>query len=885
VPTPILATKLHIPAPRSKVVLRSRLIERLNEGLHSKLTLISAPAGFGKTTLVSEWVAGCERSAAWLSLDQGDNDPTRFLIYVVAALRTIEANIGKRVLGMLQSPQPPPAESILTALLNEIASLPRDIVLVLDDYHVIDSKPIDFALTYLIEHLPPQMRLVIATREDPDLALARLRAGDQLTELRVTDLRFDTTEAAEFLNQVMHLTLSTDDIAALETRTEGWIAGLQLAAISLQGQKDVTSFIKSFTGSHNFVMDYLVEEVLQQQSDSVQTFLLRTSILDRLCGPLCDAVLLDRSASGQETLEYLEQANLFIVPLDNERLWYRYHHLFSDLLRQRLNQSTTSSASSPGKERMSVNELHIRASEWYESSGLEIEAFHHATAAKDYERAERLIEGKGMPLHFRGAVSPVLNWLASLPTTVLDALPSLWTSYASVLLVTGQTTAAEPKLQAAEAALKDAEPNEKNRDLIGRIAAIRATAATSQNQIETIIAESRRALEYLHPNNLAFRTSTACKLGYAYHLQGNRAAAKQAYTEVVSIGQASGNTIFTLLATIGLGGLQEAENNLYQAAQTFQRVLQELGDPPLPFASEAQLGLGRICYEWNDLDAAKQHAQLSGQLARQIEHNDRIVTCEIFLARLKLAQGDVAGATAILSEAAQCVRQNNFTHRMPEVAAAQVLTSLRQNKLEAAANLVQTYQLPVSNARVSLASGDSSAALAALEPFRREVEAKGWEDERLKVMVLQAVALYAHGEKNNAMQLLGETLALAEPGGFIRIFIDEGSPMAELLSEAAVEGVMPAYVARLVGAFEAEKQASASISHRTPTPQPLIEPLSQRELEVLQLIADGLSNREIAARLFLAEVTVKGHNQRIFGKLQVQRRTEAVARARELGLL
>ena len=884
-PTPILATKLHIPAPRSKVVLRSRLIERLNEGLHSKLTLISAPAGFGKTTLVSEWVAGCERSAAWLSLDQGDNDPTRFLIYVVAALRTIEANIGKRVLGMLQSPQPPPAESILTALLNEIASLPRDIVLVLDDYHVIDSKPIDFALTYLIEHLPPQMRLVIATREDPDLALARLRAGDQLTELRVTDLRFDTTEAAEFLNQVMHLTLSTDDIAALETRTEGWIAGLQLAAISLQGQKDVTSFIKSFTGSHNFVMDYLVEEVLQQQSDSVQTFLLRTSILDRLCGPLCDAVLLDRSASGQETLEYLEQANLFIVPLDNERLWYRYHHLFSDLLRQRLNQSTTSSASSPGNERMSVNELHIRASEWYESSGLEIEAFHHATAAKDYERAERLIEGKGMPLHFRGAVSPVLNWLASLPTTVLDALPSLWTSYASVLLVTGQTTAAEPKLQAAEAALKDAEPNEKNRDLIGRIAAIRATAATSQNQIETIIAESRRALEYLHPNNLAFRTSTACKLGYAYHLQGNRAAAKQAYTEVVSIGQASGNTIFTLLATIGIGGLQEAENNLYQAAQTFQRVLQELGDPPLPFASEAQLGLGRICYEWNDLDAAKQHAQQSGQLARQIEHNDRIVTCEIFLARLKLAQGDVAGATAILSEAAQSVRQNNFTHRMPEVAAAQVLTSLRQNKLEAAANLVQTYQLPVSNARVSLASGDSSAALAALEPFRREVEAKGWEDERLKVMVLQAVALYAHGEKNNAMQLLGETLALAEPGGFIRIFIDEGSPMAELLSEAAVQGVMPAYVARLVGAFEAEKQASASISHRSPTPQPLIEPLSQRELEVLQLIADGLSNREIAARLFLAEVTVKGHNQRIFGKLQVQRRTEAVARARELGLL
>lgn len=885
-PTPILATKLYIPAPRSKVVLRPRLIEQLNEGLHRKLTLISAPAGFGKTTLVSEWVAGCERSAAWLSLDQGDNDPTRFLIYVVAALRTIEANFGKGVLGMLQSSQPPPTESILTSLLNEIASVPRDIVLVLDDYHVIDSKPIDDALTFLIEHLPPQMRLVIATREDPDLALARLRAGDQLTELRVTDLRFDPSEAAEFLNQVMDLTLSTDDIAALETRTEGWIAGLQLAAISLQGQKDVSGFIKSFTGSHSFVMDYLVEEVLHRQPESVQTFLLRTSILDRLCGPLCDAVLLDPTASGQETLEYLEQANLFIVPLDNERRWYRYHHLFSDLLRQRLNQSaTTSSASSPGNERMSVNELHIRASEWYESSGLEIEAFHHATAAKDYERAERLIEGKGMPLHFRGAVAPVLNWLASLPTTVLDARPSLWTSYASVLLVTGQTTGAEPKLRAAEAALKDAEPNEKNRDLIGRIAAIRATAATSQNQIETLIAESRRALEYLHPNNLAFRTSTACKLGYAYHLQGNRAAAKKAYTEVVSIGQASGNTIFTLLATMGLGGLQESENQLHQAAQTFQRVLQEMGDPPLPFASEAQLGLGRICYEWNDLDAAKQHAEQSGQLARQIEHNDRIVTCEVFLARLELAQGDVAGAAAILSEAAQSVRQNNFTHRMPEVAAAQVLTLLRENKLEAAANLAQTYELPISLARVSLASGDASAALAALEPFRREIEAKGWEDERLKIMVLQAVALHAHGEKNKAIQLLSETLVLAEPGGFIRTFIDEGSPMAELLSEAAVQGVMTEYVTTLLGVFEAEKQAKVNISHRTRTPQPLIEPLSQRELEVLQLIADGLSNREIGERLFLAEITIKGHNQRIFGKLQVQRRTEAVARARELGLL
>jgi LuxR family transcriptional regulator, maltose regulon positive regulatory protein len=881
---PILATKLYMPPLRPKVVFRPRLIERLNEGLHGKLILISAPAGFGKTTLVSEWVAGFERPSAWLSLDEGDNDPARFLAYLVAALQTITANIGKGVLGMLQSPQPPPSESILTALLNEITTIPDNFVLILDDYHVIDARPIDHTLTFLVEHLPPQMHLVIATREDPQLPLARLRVRGQLTELRVTDLRFTPSEAAEFLNQRMALNLSAEDITALEARTEGWIAGLQLAAISLQGHKDATSFIKSFTGSHHFVLDYLVEEVLQQQSESVQTFLLRTSILDRLCGPLCDAVLLDPSAASQETLGYLEHANLFIVPLDDERRWYRYHHLFADLLRQRLHQST---ASSIGDEIAGVAELHRRASAWYEDNGFELEAFHHATAAGDVEHAERLIEGKGMPLHFRGAVTPVLNWLKSLPTTVLDDHPSLWTAYASVLLVTGQVTSVEQTLHSAEAALQDAEPDDKTRDLIGRIAAIRATAAVNQNQVETIIDQSRRALEYLHPNNLAFRTSTICKLGYVYHLQGDRAAASQAYTEVISIGQASGNMIFTLIATIGLGVLQEGENQLYLAAQTYRRVLQLFGDQPLPFASEAYLGLARLLYEWNDLDAAQQHAQQSIELARLIENTDRVVACEVFLAGLKLVRGDAASAAAILAKAGQSVRQHNFVYRMPEVAAAQVLTLLHQGNLAAAAELAETHELPISQARVHLAQGDASTALALLEPLRRQAEAKGWEDERLKVMVLQAVAHLAHGEKDKAVELMGEVLTLAEPGGFIRLFIDEGAPMAHLLSEAAAYGIMPDYVGKLLAVFETEKQKSEDKSSLPPASpaQPLIEPLSQRELEVLRLIAQGLSNREIGERLFLALITVKGHNQRIFGKLHVQRRTEAVARARELGLL
>ncbi len=436
-PTPILATKLYVPPTQPSVVHRPRLTERPNEGLDRRLTLISAPAGFGKTTLLSEWVATLPRPAAWLSLDEGDNDPTRFLAYLVSALRTVAENIGEGVLGALESPQPPPTESVLTALLNEINTVPDDFALVLDDYHVVDSRPVDDALTFLLEHLPPRMHLIIAPREDPNLPLARLRARGQLTELRAADLRFTPSEAAEFLNQMMGLDLSEEDIAALETRTEGWIAGLQLAAISMRGREDATGFIESFTGSHHFVLDYLVEEVLGQQSESVQAFLLSTSILDHLCGPLCDAVLQDSSASGQETLEYLEHANLFLAPLDDERRWYRYHHLFAELLRQRLHQSATSST---GDERGSVAELHRRASIWYEDNGLKIEAFQHAAAANDVERAERLIEGEGAPLHFRGAGAPVLNWLESLPKTVLDARPSLWMTYASALMMTGQQT-------------------------------------------------------------------------------------------------------------------------------------------------------------------------------------------------------------------------------------------------------------------------------------------------------------------------------------------------------------------------------------------------------------------------------------------------------------
>ena len=495
--TPILATKLYIPQPRSKIVLRPRLIERLNEGLYAsrKLTLISAPAGFGKTTLVNELVAVCERPVAWLSLDESDNDPARFLTYLVAALQTIMANIGAGVLGVLQSPQPQSTESILTALLNEITTIPDPFMLVLDDYHLIDAKPVDQALTFLLEHLPPQMHLVIATREDPHLPLARLRARDQLTELRAADLRFTTSEAAEFLNQVMGLNISADDIAALEARTEGWIAGLQLAALSMQGQTDTAGFIKSFTGSHHFVLDYLIEEVLQHQSESIQTFLLRTSILDRLCGPLCDAVSGSSSASGQETLEYLERANLFIVTLDTERRWFRYHHLFADLLRQRLEKV---------KE---FAEFHLRASQWHEENSDLGSAFHHAISAGDYVRATGLAETawQGMNGSFQSVAW--LGWVKKLPEDVIRVHPVLCTQLGRAFADAGEPEASEFRLQDAERCLdgSDVANEAQLKPLPAIIALVRASNAQMQGDLATTVKYAELARQIIPEDNFVLR--------------------------------------------------------------------------------------------------------------------------------------------------------------------------------------------------------------------------------------------------------------------------------------------------------------------------------------------------------------------------------------------
>lgn len=887
---PIVSTKLYIPPLRDESVLRPRLVERLNSGLRRKLTLISASTGFGKTTLAGEWLAGCGRPAAWLSLDESDNDPSRFLTYLIAAWQTIEKGIGEGALAMLHSPKPS-IESIVALIINDFVSVRTNAILVMDDYHVIEAGPIHDAVSFLIERMPPNIHLVIATRRDPDFPLGRLRSRNEITEIRAPDLRFTYAEAESFLNRAMKLGLSSEQISMLEARTEGWIAGLQLAAISLNSHTDVSGFIESFSGSHRYVLDYLIEEVLSAQPAGIQRFLLQTSILDRLCGPLCDAVMKGGGLDAQPTLEYLERANLFLVPLDDERRWYRYHHLFADLLRQRLGSDPNRGGMSDqeGEALQDASELHLRASAWFEDNGFELEAFRHAAAAGDNERAAKLMEGGGMPLLFRGAVTEALQWLDSLPMRIVQETPSLSVLHASALLMIGHISVVEHKLQAAETALLGMPQDEKTRDLTGHIASIRATVAVSQHQADAIIEQSLRALDHLHPDNLPVRTAAVWSLGYAYQLKGDRGAAWKAYTEAIAISERIGHFIIRIMASLGLAALQELDNRLDLAEETYRRILQIVGDTPMPAISEAHLGLAKISFERNDIEASERHLKISMKHAQLLENTDRFIACELANARLQLAKGDLEGASSTAERAERFARRQSFDHQLPYIASVQADVLLRRGNSASAERLAREYELPLSMARARLAQGDAAGAIAVLELYCRELEAKGWENERLRAIVVLALAYDRLGETDHALHALAEALAMAETGGFIRLFTEEGAPMARLLSIASNRAVRPLYTGKLLAIFIAEGWKSDTDLSETQAPakaaNPLIEPLSMREQDVLRLIAEGLSNQEIGERLFLALSTVKGYNRNIFDKLQVQRRTEAVARARELGLL
>lgn len=908
--TPILATKLYLPPARSALVLRPRLTERLNDGLHRKLILISAPAGFGKTTLVSAWIEEIEHPAAWLSLDEGDNDPVRFLAYLVAALQTIEPGIGAGVLGDLQSPQPPSTEGVLTALLNEITTFPHNFILVLDDYHLIDTQPVDNALAFLVEHLPAQMHLVITTREDPQLPLARLRARGHLTELRAAELRFTATEAAEFLNQVMGLRLSAADITALEDRTEGWIAGLQLAALSMQNRPDVPGFIQAFAGDHRYIVDYLVEEVLQRQPPPVRNFLLQTAILDRLSGPLCDAVA--GQEGGNARLDALERGNLFIVPLDDKRQWYRYHHLFAEVL----------SAHLRAEQPEQIFVLHKRASEWYERNGSPADAIHHALAAEDFARAADLIE-RAVPATRRNRQeSTLLGWLKALPTELFRHRPVLSVHFAGTLLQTGQLDGVEARLQDAERWLdksaNNGEPpifmDEKDfRHLPALVAMYYAGMALVRGDVTSAMSSARRVLELAPGDDNFLRGAASAILGLASWTGGDLDTAYRMYTDGMAYLQRAGYISDAIGGSIAPADIRIAQGRLHEAMGLYERGLQlaaEQGAPLLRGTADMYVGLSEIKREQNDLAVATQHLLTSKAQGDHTGFPQFPYRRRVAMAQIQQAQGDLDGALELLHQAER-LYVSDFHPNVRPVVALKARVWVAQGRLGEAIDWARGQNLSVANelsylhefehitlARLLLAQGTGGSAAAPirevigfLERLLKAAVDGGRMGSAIEILIVQALAHRARGDIPAALLPLQRALTLAEPEGYIRIFVDEGRPMQQLLLEAARRGVMPDYTSKLLSALAAEQESRADEPHLPapskvpPASQLLIEPLSQRELDVLRLFKTELSGPEIARELVIGLSTVRTHTKSIYSKLNVDNRRAAVRRAAELNLL
>ncbi|UCG26275.1 MAG: helix-turn-helix transcriptional regulator [Chloroflexota bacterium] len=956
----LLQTKLFIPPVRPNLVPRPRLIERLNQGLQlgHRLSLISAPAGFGKTTLAAEWLSGLTQTdaitrspahphtptplhpntrshTAWLSLDERDNDLTRFLAYFVAALQTIKAGIGEGVLGMVQSPQPPPTDSVLTALLNDIVAIPEDFVLVLDDYHLIESRPVgastsgdtlsnvDETLAFLLEHQPPRMHLVIATREDPNLPLARLRVRGQLTELRAADLRFTSAEAAGFLNRAMGLDLSAEEIAALETRTEGWIAGLQMAALSMQGRDDTAAFIQAFAGSHHFVFDYLVGEVLGRQPEHVRSFLLQTSILDRLSGPLCDAVRFGFAKSvssssrtalagqqdGAGTLGALERDNLFVVPLDDKRQWYRYHHLFADVLQARLLEEMPDQ----------VSTLHGRASEWYEQNGSPADSIRHALAARDFERAAGLVELAWPEMDWSFQSDAWLGWVKALPDDLVRARPVLSVGYAWALLNIGQLEAGEARLRDAERWLEatedmaerpEARPagmivvdEEQFRSLPASIASAHVYYAQALGDAAGTVMYARQALDLLPEGDHQERGRVAVLLGLAYWARGSLEEAHQSFADAMADFQLAGNIVYAISFTFILADIRLVQGRLREAISTYERSLRlaaDQGEPELQGAAYQYLGLSELHRELGDLDAARQYMLRSEELGDQSEVY-RYRWCRA-QAQITTAQGDLDDALNLLDEAERSFDYRNPIPDVRPTAALKTRVWIAQGRLTEAMGWAHERGLSVDEdlsylrefehatlARLLIAQYRSERieraihdGIGLLERLLKAAEEGGRIGSFIEILLLQALAYHALSDIPRALDALERALTLAEPEGYVQIFVEEGQPMVELLRKMKSEAEgMKEYAQKLLDAYAKQKEIHPSSF----IPHPSLDPLSQRELEVLRLLETELTGPEIARELTISLNTMRTHTKNIYGKLGVNNRRAAVRRAVELRLL
>jgi LuxR family maltose regulon positive regulatory protein len=886
----LLRTKFYVPPIRSTQIARQRLSDLINTGMEQSLILVSAPAGYGKTTLVSSWLKEKQIPSAWLSLDGGDNDPVRFLQYLITALSPLASGIEVEAYGMLQGIQPAQFEYVINLMVNELSSFPEPFVLVLDDFHVIQSESVQKILAYLLEHLPPQMHLALLSRTDPPLPLSRLRARNKLTDIRADQLRFTREEIAAFLNDVMGLALSADDLSAMETRTEGWIVSLQLAALSMRSSKDIHSFVSAFTGSHHYVMDYLVEEVLGLQPKKVCDFLMQTSILDQMCGPLCESVIdadPEEPVDGQAMLEALERMNLFVIPLDDERCWYRYHHLFADVLRKRLEQHY------PG----SLPRLHQRASLWFEQNGLIPEAIRHSLTGGDQDRVIQLIEQYGAILVLSGEYNALSNWIKAVESRS-QTHPWIHIIKAWLFILTGQPERAEELLQIAEKLISSLEADTQNKLMQGAIATGRAYRSFINGDTNRTATFARQAMEDLPGVDLisrSIRSIATALLGDACLMNGELEEARRAYTEARKIGQAAGDVHVIMIVNCALGRIFMEQGLLHQAAEIYAEALQMATRPDgrkAATAGEVYAELSQVSYEWNNLDTTLEQVHNCISLCRQWGHQPFQAIGSIMLARLEQIQGHPEAALEAMNIAENLTREHHFAFKYTVwVKHALVRLWIAQGNLEKASHIVQESGITIKDEisfvrepeflallRLLLAQGDYDASLVLSRRILKKAETARQIGRIIEVLVLQALIFEGRKELDQALTALKKALSLAKPEKYIRTFTDEGEPMARLLHLARSRQIETEYVSALLSVFE---KAAGSTQ---PPPKLLTEPLTAREVEVLKLIEAGHSNQEIAEKLVISFTTVKRHISNIYTKLGVRSRTQAVAIGKELKL-
>jgi LuxR family maltose regulon positive regulatory protein len=865
----LIATKLHIPRPRPGVISRERLDERLVEGASRILTLVSAPAGFGKTTAVSDWIHRGSQKVGWVSLNRADNDPGRFWSYVLGALQTVQAGLGGPAASLLTSPQQPAPESFLTVLVNEAADVDGRFGVILEDYHVIDNEAIHEGLTFLLEHLPEQMHVVIVTRADPPLPLVRLRARDELTEIRADDLRFTEEEVARYLRETVTLEIDAAGITALESRTEGWVAGLQMAALSMQDRDDLEGFIESLKGTHRFILDYLAEEVLARQTAETKEFLLKTSILGSLTGSLCDAVT--GRQDSREVLERLESCNLFVMPLDDERRWYRYHHLFSEFLRSYLEDSQSDD----------VADLHKRASRWFAHNDLPADAIEHSMAVGDFETVADLLEEHGERSLWRDSQNKtLLSWLDSLPGEVVSARPQVALLHAWTRCITGQWDSVEPLLQSANDLAGSLPDRERDR-IIGEIAAIRSGVAYEIGEMDRGVELAQKAVDLLPKESGTVRAVAAVNLGLGLS-STDQQAADEAWAEAEAIGDEFGNVTISLLATGLRVELCVRLGDLNGAAEHYERAcsLGSLsGSVRLPPAGLASVYMGEVLRQRNDLVGARRALEEGIELSRQQggmpEH---VLTGFTILARVLLAMGRDEASKEAMESANAIIAE--FEARPGEEAGiiSQALANRARWQLARGdAESVQRYLASTADdadkfvrVRCMMMRGDFDESLRALDQFTVDAEATGHIVEVIEGLVLQSMAQQELGRETDAVEAIDRALAIAEEQGYMSLFLEEGEPMRYLLSKASGR-----YSGRILAQFgEAVSRNSVDMGA-----------LNEREIEILRLIAAGLSNNDIGNELFISLNTVKWHARNVYGKLGVKSRSAAVARARELSLI